>query len=100
MLVVLDATTRSEVVGTDDAVVGEDNAACCHAEVCSMISYRTAHTPYQTTYRHKTTNAKSVQKMHEVTQEITVNYRSVLWFTFRDGGAVGIGDEAGETDVN
>ena len=25
---------------------------------------------------------------------------SGLWFTFRDGGAVGVGDEAGETDVD
>lgn len=49
VFVVLDATTGSEMVGTNDAVVGEDNAACRHAEVRSMIGYRTAHASYQTT---------------------------------------------------
>lgn len=48
MLVVLDAATGGEVVGTNDAVVGEDDAAGCHAEVRGVVGYRTAHTPYQT----------------------------------------------------
>lgn len=99
MFVVLDATAGGEVVRTDDAVVGEDDAACCHAEVCSVIGYRAAHTPNQTTYRP--TNVQSrARKVHQTTQAITVNHPSVLWFTFRDGRAVGVGDETGETDVD
>lgn len=50
VLVVLHAPTRGEMVGTDDAVVGEDDAARCHAQVCGVIGYRTAHAPHQTTY--------------------------------------------------
>lgn len=49
VFVVLNTPTRSEVVGTDDAVVGEDDTARCHAQVCSMIGYWTAHASYQTT---------------------------------------------------
>lgn len=60
MLVVLDAPTGSEVVWTDDAVVGEDNAARRHAEVCGMIRHGATHTPYQTTCR---------QHMHDQSTE-------------------------------
>lgn len=49
VLMVLDTTARSEVAGTDDAVVGENNAARGHAEVCGMIGDWTAHAPHQPT---------------------------------------------------
>lgn len=49
VFMVLDATSGGEVVGTDNAVIGEDNAACCHAQVCSVIGHRAAHAPHQAT---------------------------------------------------
>lgn len=49
VFVVLNTPARNEVVGTDDAVVGEDDTAGCHAQVCSVIGYRTAHASYQAT---------------------------------------------------
>lgn len=94
---VLNAAAGGEVVGTDNAVVGEDNAACCHAEVRSMISYRTAHTPNQTTYIQTEDNKREfeAQTVHKQHRWQTHKQQS----TFGDGGTVGIGDEAGETDV-
>lgn len=49
VFVVLNTPARGEVVGTDDAVVGEDDAARRHAQVCSVIGDRTAHASYQAT---------------------------------------------------
>lgn len=99
MFVVLDTTAWGEVVGTDDAVVGENNTSCCHAQVRGVIGNRAADTSYQTTCsQHKTTAAQLEQGW--CTKVITRNYPSVLWFTFRDVGAVGVGDEAGETDMD
>lgn len=53
VLVVLDAAAGGEVVGADDAVVGEDNAARCHAEVRGVIGHWTANAPHQTTCRRE-----------------------------------------------
>lgn len=50
MFMVLDTPAGSEVVGTYNTVVGEDDAACCHAEVCCVIGYGTANAPHQTAY--------------------------------------------------
>lgn len=69
VLMVLDATTGSEVVGADDAVVGEDNAARCHAQICSMIGDRTAHAAHQTACG-QTTNAVSARRVIKVTQTL------------------------------
>lgn len=49
VFVVLNAPARNKVVGADDAVVGEDDAARRHAQVCGVIGYRTANAPHQTT---------------------------------------------------
>lgn len=49
VFVVLDAAAGGEVVGTDDAVVGEHDAARRHAEVCGVVGHRAAHTPDQAT---------------------------------------------------
>lgn len=49
VFVVLDAAPGGEVVGTDDAVVGQHDAARRHAEVRSVIGDRAADTPHQTT---------------------------------------------------
>lgn len=53
VLVVLDPAAGGEVVGTDDTVIGEDDAACSHAEVCGMIRHRAAHAPHQTSCRQQ-----------------------------------------------
>lgn len=68
MFVVLDAAAGGEVVRADDAVVGQDDAACCHAQVCSVIGYRAAHTANQATYGK--TNGQSVCDI--ITQVIMV----------------------------
>lgn len=97
---VLDAATGGEVVGTDDAVVGEDNAACCHAQVCCMIGHWAAYAAYQTTFAQKQENNRTVRA--RTSQKVKVLSEGICapLFTFRDGRAVGIGDEAGETDVD
>ena len=99
MFVVLDTAAWGEVVGTDDAVVGQNNTSRRHAQVRGVIGNRAAHTSYQTTCsQHITTAAQFEQGWR--TKEIPRNDLSVLWFTFSDVGAVGVGDEAGETDVD
>lgn len=71
VFMVLDATSGSEVVGADDAVVGEDNAARCHAQICSMIGDRTAHTAHQAAYG-QTTNAVSAPSVIKVTRILQI----------------------------
>lgn len=81
MFVVFDTAAGGEVVRTDDAVVGEDNTACCHAEVRSMVSHRAAHTPNQTTYRGKQENKREVRarKVHKTTQAADRQTAIYLW---------------------
>lgn len=93
VLVVLDPAARREVVGTDDAVVGEDDAARRHAEVCGMVRHGAAHAPHQT----------SCRQQHDVASEgerTRARKGGPARFTFGHVGAVGVGDEAGEADVD
>lgn len=53
VLVVLDPAAGGEVAGTDDAIIGEDDAACRHAEVCGMVRHRAAYAPHQTSCRQQ-----------------------------------------------
>lgn len=47
---VLAALAGSEVVWTEEAVVCQHQAACCHTVVIGMIGHRAAYTPSQPTY--------------------------------------------------
>lgn len=49
VFVVLAAFARSEVVWTEETVVGQHQTACCHTVVIGMISHRAAHTSSQST---------------------------------------------------
>lgn len=49
MFVVLDAAAGGEVVGTDDAVVGQHHAARRHAQVRGVVRHRAANASHQTT---------------------------------------------------
>lgn len=69
MFVVLDAAAGGEMVGTDHAVVGEDNAARCHAEVCGVIGYGAAHTANQTTCRRTPDNRSERGRRSQSLQE-------------------------------
>lgn len=93
VLVVLDPAARREVVGTDDAVVGEDDAARRHAEVCGMVRHGAAHAPHQTSCGQQYHAASEGQRTR-------VRKRGPARVTFGHVGAVGVGDEAGEADVD
>lgn len=51
VFVVLDPPARGEMVGADDAVAGEHNAARRHAQVCGMIGHWAAHASHQAACR-------------------------------------------------
>lgn len=53
VLMVLAALARSEVVRTQETVVGQHQAARCHTVVISVIGHRAAHTSSQSTYKYK-----------------------------------------------
>lgn len=96
MFVILDAAAGGEMVRTDNAVVGEYNTARCHTKICSVIGNRAAHATYQPTCRRK-----EESKCHGARRVITAQVRSERpLITFRDVGAVGISDEAGEANVD
>ncbi|TNN42262.1 hypothetical protein EYF80_047557 [Liparis tanakae] len=71
VFVVLDAAARGEVVGTDDAVVGEHDAARRHAEVRGVVGHRAAHAPDQATCgpTHKTHAVKSAERRKRAAME-------------------------------
>lgn len=95
MLVVLHPPAGDEVVGADDAVVGEDDAARRHAQVRGVVGYRTANAPYQTTYGRVGGRGSALGRRGRLERK-----ESAESFTFGDGGAAGVGDEAGEAHVD
>lgn len=65
MLVVAAAPARSEVVGADDAVGGQDHGAGGKAEVVGVIRDRAPHTAHQATWHPTaTTQSASLQDHH------------------------------------
>lgn len=60
MLVVAAAPARSEVVGADDAVGGQDHGAGSEAEVVGVIRDRTPHAAHQATWHHDSHNTVSL----------------------------------------
>lgn len=54
VFVVLAAFARREVVRTEETVVRQHQAACCHAVVIGMIGHRAAHASSQPTYGEDT----------------------------------------------
>ena len=48
---VAESPAGGEVVGTQEAVVGQDHTARCHAVIVGMVRHRATHTACQTTYR-------------------------------------------------
>lgn len=93
VLVVLHSSSRGEVVGTDDAVVGEDDATRCHAEVCGMVGHWAAHAPHQTSWRQQHDGASEGKRVSGRGK------RGRARLTFGHVGAVRVGDEAGEADM-
>lgn len=59
VLMVLAAFAGREVVGTEETVVCQHQAACCHAVVIGMIGHRAANAPSQPACRE--TTAKQIQ---------------------------------------
>lgn len=82
VLVVLDPAAGGKVVGTDDTVIGEDDAARHHAEVCGMVCHRAAHAPHQTSCRQQNDSTSVGKRVGEKTRASAL----YLWIRWSRGG--------------